>query len=348
MPTTGAATAAGPRPIAAPPSRSGKHGRPRVTLALFAWVGVLLLLSLLPLLLPAYPVSIAARILTFALLVVSVDLLTGLTGMPTLGQIAYFGIGAYTAGLVGIHWSTNAGIQLAVGTAAALVAAVITGALAVRTAGIVFLMVTLAIGELVHKIADGADFIGASNGLAGIPPITVLPGGGPLLLVAYTYWWTLLVFASGFGCAVAIARSPLGRSMRAVRESPSRLAAVGQRPYVVKLVAYSLAGGLAGAAGTTFTAQNRFVAPGDLAFSVAAIALLSVVLGGAGTLWGPVIGAAVVILVRDWVSGYADGHADLMLGVLFVVAVYALPRGFAGLRPPARVQRFLSALGGAR
>ncbi|HET9499427.1 MAG TPA: branched-chain amino acid ABC transporter permease [Marmoricola sp.] len=292
---------------------------------------VLLVLAVLPFLVASYPISVAGRILAFALLVVSVDLLTGITGLPTLAQIAYFGIGAYTAGLVGIHWTTNLFAQLGVGIVVAAVVALVTGAVAVRTSGIVFLMVTLAIGELTHKVADSMSLVGASNGLAGIPPGTVLPGGSPLLLAGYLYWWALLVFLLGVAVAVVVSRSPLGRSMRAVRESPTRLAAVGQRTYVVKLVAFVIAGGIAGAAGTAWTVQTRFVSPGDLAFSVSAIALLAVVFGGAGTLWGPIVGASIVILIRDWLSQYVAGHGELMLGVLFVIAVYVMPRGIAGV-----------------
>jgi len=301
-------------------------------LPMLGGIAVLLVLAALPLLLTAYPVSVASRILAFALLVVSVDLLTGLTGLPSLGQIAYFGVGAYTAGLVGIHWTSNLVVQLGCGVAVALVVAAVTGALAVRTSGVVFLMVTLAIGELTHRVADGMTLVGASNGLAGIPGPTLLPGGEPIVLVGYLYWWVLAVSVLGFTAAVIVSRSPLGRSMRAVRESPTRLAAVGQRGYAVKLVAYAFAGALAGAAGTAWAVQARFVSPGDIAFSVSALALLSVVLGGAGTLWGPVLGAAVVVLVRDWLSGYLDGHGELVLGLLFVVAVFLLPRGIAGAR----------------
>lgn len=298
-------------------------------------VGVLVLASL-PFFLAEYPASLAARVLAFGLLVVSVDLLTGVTGLPTLGQIAYFGVGAYTAGLVGIHVTSNLFVQLAAGVLVAALAALATGALAVRTSGIVFLMVTLAIGELTHKLADTLPLVGGSNGLVGIPAPTLVPGGDPLLLTGLVYWWVLGVFLVGFAAALVVARSPLGRSMRAVRESPTRLAALGQRTYLVKLSAFVIAGALAGAAGTAWTAQSRFVAPGDLAFAVSAIALLSVVLGGAGTLWGPVLGAVVVVLVRDWLSGYVAGYAELMLGILFVVAVFALPRGIAGLRVSRR------------
>jgi branched-chain amino acid transport system permease protein len=315
-----------------PADRDGSsHSRqlvlPRVALGL-----VLLVLAALPLFLAPYPIGLAGRILAFALLVVSVDLLTGVTGMPTLGQVAYFGAGAYTAGLVGIHVSDNGFVQLAAGVGVAAALALVTGAVAVRTSGIVFLMVTLAIGELVHRVADSLTVVGASNGLAGIPAITVLPGGDPLLLAGFVYWWVLGVFLVGLLVAHLVVRSPLGRSMRGVRDGEKRLHAIGQQTYPVKLAAYVIAGGLAGAAGTAWVAQTRFFSPGDIGFDVAAFALLSVVLGGAGTLWGPAIGAAVVVLVRDWLSTYVDGKGALMLGILFVIAVYTLPRGIAGAR----------------
>lgn len=298
---------------------------------------VIVLLALLPLALASYPISIAGRILAFALVVISADLLTGYTGLPTLAQVGYFGVGAYTAGLVGIHGTDNAFVQLGAGIVVAALVAAVTGAVAVRTGGIVFLMVTLAIGELLHQLVDKFSFTGASNGLVGIPPITLAPGSGSLLLPGVTYWWALAVFLVGLGAAIVVVRSPLGRSMRAVRESPTRLVAVGQHTYAVKLLSFVIAGGIAGAAGTAWTAQTRFISPGDLTFSVSAIALLAVILGGAGTLWGPVIAAAAVFIVRDWLaSSYLPGHADLLLGILFVVGVFLLPRGVAGLKPAPR------------
>ena len=318
--------------VAAPSTRRRRRPATRLAFAV-AVVGVL---AALPLLLAAYPIGLAGRILAFGLLVISVDLLTGVTGLPTLGQVAYFGTGAYAAGLVGVYLTSNAGVQLLVGTAAAAVVALVTGAVAVRTSGIVFLMVTLAIGELAHQAVDSIPAVGGTNGLAGIPPITVLPGGEPLLLTGFVYWWVLMVFLLGAGVAFAVAASPLGRSMRGVRDGETRLRALGQETYPVKLAAYVVAGAIAGAAGTAWVAQARFVSPGDLAFDVSAFALLAVVLGGAGTLWGPVLGAAVVILARDELATYVGGRGSLLLGVIFVLAVYLLPRGIAGVRRPAR------------
>ncbi|KRF09337.1 hypothetical protein ASH00_06850 [Arthrobacter sp. Soil782] len=307
-------------------------GAPRPAFRLFVAVVILLILVALPFFLAPYPLSLAGRALAFGLLVVSVDLLTGVMGMPSLGQVAYFGAGAYTAGLVGIHLSSSGLVQLLIGTLAGAALALLTGAVAVRTAGIVFLMITLAIGELAHIGVDSLSVVGASNGLAGIPPVSVLPGGEPLTVPGYLYWWVLAVFVIGFCAAVILNRSPLGRSMRGVRDGELRLRALGQNTYSVKLIAYTIAGGVAGAAGTAWVAQTQFISPGDLGFDMAAFALLSVVLGGAGSLWGPVIGAGLVIFVRDWLGGYIEGRGTLLLGVVFVIAVYVLPRGVAGIK----------------
>jgi branched-chain amino acid transport system permease protein len=314
-----------------PAFRPVKAGRPRgVVLGRGTATLVLVALVALPLFLAPYPIGLAGRILAFALLVLSVDLLTGFTGLPSLGQVAYFGAGAYTAALIGKHLTPNAPVQLVAGVLAAALIALVTGLVAVRTSGVVFLMVTLAIGELAQRLADSMPVIGASNGFAGIPAITILPGGPPLLLAGFVYWWVLVVFLLGLVASLLVVRSPLGRSMRGVRDGEKRLHALGQRTYPAKLSAYVFAGAIAGAAGTAWAAQTRFVSPGDIGFDVAAFALLSVVLGGAGTFWGPLIGAAVVVLTRDWISSYVGGRGALLLGILFVVAVYTLPRGLAG------------------
>lgn len=313
-----------------PPNGNGRR-LPRWLGPVLAVVALALLASV-PFWMAPYPVTLMSRILAFALLVVSVDLLTGYTGLPSLGQVAYFGAGAYTAGLVGIYWTNSALVQLVAGTLVAAVLALVTGAVAVRTKGFVFLMVTLAIAELAHKQAETMALLGGSNGLSGIPSIAILPGGEPLRLAGLVYFWVLFVFVLGVILAVILVRSPMGRSMRGIRDGEGRMRAIGRRTYLVKLVAYTFAGSLAGMAGTAWTAQARFVSPGDMAFALAAIALLAVVFGGAGTIWGPIIAAAIVIVIRDYVGTLAQGRGGTILGIVFVVAVFLLPRGIAGLR----------------
>ncbi|WP_432559829.1 branched-chain amino acid ABC transporter permease [Granulicoccus sp. GXG6511] len=318
-------------------TNDGAVNTPRPKRKLPWWVGALLavlgvaVLASVPFWMAPYPVQLMSRILAFALLVVSVDLLTGYTGLPTLGAVAYFGAGAYTAGLVGIHVTNSAIVQLVAGTLVAAFLALVTGAVAVRTKGFVFLMVTLAIAELAHKQAETMALLGGSNGLSGIPSIAILPGGEPLRLAGLVYFWVLAVFVFGVALAYILVKSPMGRSMRGIRDGEGRMRAIGRRTYLVKLVAYTFAGSLAGMAGTAWTAQARFVSPGDMAFALAAIALLAVVLGGAGTLWGPIIAAAIVILIRDYVGTMAGGRGGTILGIVFVLAVFLLPRGVAGL-----------------
>lgn len=288
------------------------------------------LLVTAPLVLSPYPVTTMTRMLAFAVLVLSVDLLTGVTGLPTLGQAAYFGAGAYMAVLVGIHVTPDAMVQVLAAAAMGLAAAAVTGWVAVRARGIVFLMLTLAIGESVHQVAETWSAVGGSNGLAGMPPISLL-GGAPLLAAGFVYWWVLAVAAAVYAAVALVVRSPYGRTLRGLRDNEPRMRALGYRPALARYGVFCLAGAVAGAGGALWVAQARFVSPGDLGFEVAALALLSVVIGGSGSLWGPCLGAAVVLLVRDTLSAYAGGHGPLLLGLLFVAIVFLMPRGLAGI-----------------
>lgn len=309
------------KPDAAGPGRS--HRAKVITVAVVA------LLVMAPLVLGAYPVTTMTRMLAFAVLVLSVDLLTGVTGLPTLGQAAYFGVGAYTAALVGVHVTADAVVQVVAALTAGAAAAAVTGWVAVRARGIVFLMLTLAIGETVHQVADTWSAVGASNGLAGMPPISLF--GTPLLVAGFVYWWVLATAIAVFAAVWLIVRSPYGRTLRGIRDNEPRMRALGYRPALARYGVFCLAGGVAGVGGALWVAQARFVSPGDLGFEVAALALLSVVIGGSGSLWGPCLGAALVLLVRDNLSTYVGGHGPLLLGLLFIAVVFLVPRGLAGV-----------------
>jgi branched-chain amino acid transport system permease protein len=289
-----------------------------------------LLLAAVPLFVAPFTANTLSRILIFALFAVSLDLLVGITGLPSLGHAAYFGIGAYTAGLVSIHWTSAAPIPVLLAAAAGAVAAALTGWLAVRSGGVYFLMLTLAIGELVHQLAQRLTSVtGGSNGLFGIPSVRI--GGEPLTLAGLVYWYVLVVALLGFVGLWLVAYSPFGAALRGIRDNEPRMRSLGYSPFRYKFVAFTVAGGFAGLAGGLFAGLVRIVNPTDTGFTTSALILLAVILGGAGTLWGPVLGAAVVVLVRDTFGPQLDGHGPLLLGVVFVVAVYALPRGFAGL-----------------
>ncbi|MFC7728623.1 branched-chain amino acid ABC transporter permease [Actinomadura keratinilytica] len=312
---------------AAPPAGPGSAGTHRTRRTAVIAVAVVALLAAAPLVLGVYQVTTMTRMLAFAVLVLSVDLLTGVTGLPTLGQAAYFGVGAYTAALVGIHVTADAVVQVVAALAAGSAAAAVTGWVAVRARGIVFLMLTLAIGESVHQVADTWSAVGAGNGLAGMPPISLF--GAPIPVAGIVYWWILAVALAVFAAVSLVARSPYGRTLRGIRDNEPRMRALGYRPALAGYGVFCLAGGVAGVGGALWVAQTRFVSPGDLGFEVAALALLSVVIGGSGSLWGPCLGAALVLLVRDNLSAYVGGHGPLLLGVLFIAVVFVMPRGLA-------------------
>jgi branched-chain amino acid transport system permease protein len=170
---------------------------------------------------------------------------------------------------------------------------------------------------------------GGSNGLFGIPSVRL--GGEPLTLAGLLYWYVLGFALLGFLGLWLVAHSPFGAALRGIRDNEPRMRSLGYSPFRYKFLAFTLAGGFAGLAGGLFAGLVRIVNPSDASFTTSALVLLAVILGGAGTLWGPILGAAVVVLVRDTFGPQLDGHGPLLLGVVFVVAVYVLPRGFAGL-----------------
>jgi branched-chain amino acid transport system permease protein len=272
---------------------------------------VVLVLAAAPLLLAPFATSTLSRILVFGLLAVSLDLLVGVSGLPSLGHAAYFGVGAYAAGWVSINVTSAIPVPLLVGAVAGAIAAV-------------------AIGELLHQLAQTWETAtGGANGMAGIPPARA--GGEPLLLAGYVYWYVLAAFVLGFAIVWTVSRSSFGAALQGIRDNEPRMRALGYPTRVYKYGVFVLAGSIAGMAGALLAAQQRLVTPADLGFATAALALLAVIIGGAGSLWGPVIGAAVVIVVRDAIGPSLAGHGALLLGLVFIAVVYALPRGTAGL-----------------
>ena len=326
-PTTPAASApAGGSSAVASPRRPRGRGPLRAVPALAA----LVVLSLVPFFVGPDETDILSRVLIFGLFAVSLDLLVGITGLPSLGHAAYFGVGAYTAALVAEHWTPNAPVPVLLAAGAGALAALLTGWLVVRSDGVFFLMLTLAIGEITSQLALQLDDVtGGSDGFFGIPTFRI--GGEPLRLEGYRYWYILAVFVITFAAVWLISRSPFGLALRGIRDNEARMRSLGYSPFRYKYVVYVLAGAFAGVAGGLFAQFNRIVNPSDAGFALSAITLLALVLGGAGTLWGPVIGMAVVVVVRDYYGPDLGGHGPLVLGIVFVIAVYVLPRGFAGL-----------------
>ncbi|MFS8478421.1 MAG: branched-chain amino acid ABC transporter permease [Micromonosporaceae bacterium] len=297
---------------------------------------VVVALAAAPFVVTSYVISLATGVLVLGLLAMSVNLLTGVAGLPTLGQAAYFGVGAYATALVARSWSQVGVVHLVVAAAAGAAVAALTGLVVVRTRGVVFLMLTLAISELTYSAVLEWDAVtGGSDGRA-TPAVSPIWGMAPLRRDGLVYLWVLAVFLLLFALVAAVVRSPFGLALRGIRDNEARMRADGYPVNRYLLVGYTFAGGLAGAAGALWISAQRFVSPSDIGFHVSAMALIAVVLGGLGSMWGAVAGMGLVVLTRDLVgsqlTGDLAGRGVLLLGLVFVAAVYLMPRGLAGLR----------------
>jgi branched-chain amino acid transport system permease protein len=315
----------------ADPAAPGPAAGHRAGLRWAVAVAVLLVLAAAPLFLAPFATTTLTRVVVFGLFAVSLDLLVGITGLPSLGHAGYLGAGAYAAGWVSINVTAAAPVPLLVGAAVGALAAALTGWITVRTGGVFFLMLTLAIGEVLQQLANTWESAtGGANGLSGVPSVRL--GGAPLVNVGFLYWYVLGVAVLGFALVWLVARSPYGAALRGIRDNEPRMRALGYPTALYKYAVFVLAGGVAGIAGSLLVAQQRLVTPADLGFLTSSFALLAVVIGGAGSLWGACLGAAVVVLVRESLGPSLGGHGPLVLGLVFVVVVYLLPRGAAGLR----------------
>ena len=249
--------------------------------------------------------------------------------LPSLGHAAYFGVAAYTTGLVALRLGWNVWFALPAGLLLAAVTATLFGLLALRTRGSYFLMITLALSQVAWGIAFGwRTLTGGDDGLPDVPR--------PNLDLAWSltdstpFYYFVLVFAAiGTLLLMRIVASPFGHALRGIRESETRMLALGYNVWRYKLVAFVLAATFAGLAGCLYVYYNRFVSPDYLHVARSAEVLLMVILGGAGTLIGPAIGAALIVLLQNIVSGYTERWL-IVLGVVYVLVALLAPRGLVG------------------
>ncbi|MFF0154590.1 branched-chain amino acid ABC transporter permease [Micromonospora sp. NPDC005203] len=298
--------------------------RARAAVAALVLVG----LVVAPWVVDDYTTAILARTLALALVGVSVALLTGVAGMPTLGQTAPYAAGAYACAVVGSRISDVGVVQVAVAAAAGAVLAALTVPLVVHARGVIVLMITLAIGELgVTVLGRWRSVTGGTDGLAGIAAVRPFWGLPPLASDQARYLYALVVVATLVGAVLVLLRTRAGLLLRAARDDETRLRASGHRVPLYVSGAHVAAGALAGAAGSLLVVAQQYISPADFGFDTSALLLLGVVIGGTASVGGALVGAALVIAVRDWLFGVLPGHAPLVLGVLFVATVYLLPSG---------------------
>jgi len=290
----------------------------------------LLVLIALPAFLSSYQLSLLTKMLIFGIFAMSLDLLLGYTGLPSLGHAAYFGVAAYTVGLLALRVTNNFWLDFPAGLLMATGVSALFGLFALRARGSYFLMITLALGQVLWGIAFGwRSLTGGDDGLPSVPrPQLPLPwaltDGVPF------YYFVLTFFAIAVLVLSVIVRSPFGRALVGIRESERRMEVLGYDVWRYKYVAFILAGLFAGVAGNLFVYFNGFVSPSYLNIVFSASALLMVILGGAGTLLGPALGAAVIVFLENLISAYMERWV-LVLGVIYVLVTLFAPHGLVGL-----------------
>jgi branched-chain amino acid transport system permease protein len=282
--------------------------------------------SLAPALSPSeFYVNVATQTLIAAIFALSLDLLVGYAGLVSLGHAAYLGVGAYLT----VWLATRAGLG-ALPAAAAAVAlttamAALFGLFALRATGLGFLMITLALGQILWGLAyRWVAVTGGDNGLSGLA--RPQPFGLDLTSPRAFYLAALAVFALAAALLAVFVRSTYGAALRGVRDQPRRMQALGFDPWAIRYAVFVVAGFWGGVAGVLYAFYNQFVSPHVLALTSSAEALLMVIAGGAGTLVGPIVGAGVVLLLKNVVSAYVTRWV-MLLGVVFVVIVILMPAG---------------------
>ena len=290
----------------------------------------LAVLIALPAVLSSYQLSLVTKMLIFGIFAMSLDLLLGYAGLPSLGHAAYFGVAAYTVGLLALRVANNFWLDFPAGLLMAAGVSALFGLFALRTRGSYFLMITLALGQVLWGIAFGwRSLTGGDDGLPSVPrPNVALPwtltDGIPF------YYFVLIFFGLAVGALALIVSSPFGKALVGIRESERRMEVLGYDVWRHKYVAFILAGLFAGLAGNLFVYFNGFVSPSYLNILFSASALLMVILGGSGTLLGPAIGAAVIVGLENFISGYMERWV-LVLGVIYVLVTLFAPSGLVGL-----------------
>jgi len=273
-----------------------------------AGVGLIVLLAaaVAPVL-PAYPLTLLTQAFIVAILAMSLDVLLGYTGLPSLGHAAYFGVAAYAVAILATAF----------------------GLIAIRAAGTYFLMITLALGMVVWGLAfRWVSLTKGDNGISGVPrPELGLPWSlwGPLPF----FYFSLVTAVLAWVLMGLLVVSPFGMSLKGIRESESRMRILGYNVWLHKYLSFVISGTFAGLAGVLWAYYNGFVSPVDVQLVTSVETLLMVALGGPGTLAGPAVGAALIVFLKNFVSVYTKRWL-LILGAVYIGVILFAPRGLAG------------------
>lgn len=303
-----------------------------IRLAIFIIIGLVALVA--PIFSPMYLQGLMTKILIFAIFAASLDILLGYTGLFSLGHAAYFGMAGYTTAYLTVRLGIQSfWLSMPASILVATLLAALFGLIALRVSGLYFLLVTFALGQMLYGlVVKWYKVTGGSNGLPGVQrPILGLPDftWSPLTF----YYFVLLASVCCFFLMYRFIESPFGRALKGIHECEPRMRALGYNTWLHKYIAFVVGGFFAGVSGVLFAYYSGFMHPSHLAFQTSGLAMLMVIVGGAGTLYGSVIGAAVIVLIEFYASVHFPERWYLILGGIFVLVVVFLRGGIAAHLP---------------
>lgn len=275
-----------------------------------------------------YPVFLM-KVLCFALFACAFNLLIGYTGLLSFGHAAFLGSAGYAAGHAMKVWGLTPELGLIFGTLVAGILGFVIGALAIRRSGIYFAMVTLALSQMVYFFCLQAPFTGGEDGLQGVSRgrlFGVLALDDDLTL----YYVVLAIFVCGFWLIHRTIHSPFGQVLKAIRENEARATSLGYDVDRYKLLAFVISAALSGLAGATKTLVLGFETLTDVHWHMSGEVVLMTLVGGLGTVWGPVVGAAVIVTLQNELADRVGAWVTVITGVIFVICVLAFRRGIVG------------------
>jgi branched-chain amino acid transport system permease protein len=286
-------------------------------------------------------VSLASRILIYAIAATSLNLALGYGGMVSFGHAAFFGAGAYVVGILAVEGVRSAWLAWPAGIAVAAAAAALIGALSLRTRGVYFIMITLAFAQMIYYVFVSLKSYGGDDGLP-MPGRSTIGGGIDLANDIVWYYVVLALLGAVLYLLHRLAHSRFGRVIEAIRDNEARAEAIGYPVYRYKLLCFVISGAGAGLAGVLIANQSNYVGPSVLHWIQSGTLMIMVILGGIGRLWGGVIGAGILLVLEHLITDYRIGwlaelapnyqeHAGLGVGIVLLVIVLFAPQGIAGL-----------------
>ena len=268
------------------------------------------------------------KVFCFAIFAASLNLLLGFAGLLSFGHAAFFGTGAYITAYVMKEWGLTPELGLICGVLCSTVLGYVFGALAIRRQGIYFAMITLALAQVIYFLATQVPFTNGEDGIQGVPRGKFL-GLIELSSSTHMYYFALIVFILAFFMIKRIVSSPFGQVMKSIRENEPRAISLGYDVNRYKLIAFTLSAGLAGLGGGLKSLVLQLASLSDVFWHTSGEAVLMTILGGIGTLWGPVAGAAVIINLQNYLANLG-GWSTITTGAIFVICVLAFRRGIIG------------------